>query len=98
MLLLVRILKIMDYWQKLCDELNCLKAIVGDFLTHQFNRVDMNITRERHAPQKSSMYDSKEDVITFRSMEHIEDRTSECSSTALEIVESVKVSCYFGSN
>jgi hypothetical protein len=75
--------------QRLCDELNCLKAIVGDFLTHQFNRVD--VTRDRNAAEKRSSYDSKEDAMSFRTMEHIEDRTSECSSIALELVDSVKV-------
>lgn len=83
--------KIIDRNEDLCTELNCLKEIVGDFLTHQFNTV--NILGD------SSTGINTRDVDT-RHNEHINVDTSiegsphgkysDCSVHGIEFVESIK--------
>ena len=77
--------------QKLIVELNCLKDIVGDFLSHQFNRLD--IFQEKGTAPKSKHSDFKNDMsVHMDPLEDINGKNSECSSQVVEIVDAVKVS------
>ncbi|CAE7841333.1 unnamed protein product, partial [Symbiodinium microadriaticum] len=73
---------------KLIIELNCLKEIVGEFLTHQLNQVDI---LNDHSDTHRNLDKEKEDFFFLHKTGSKDDRhDSDWSSQPLEIVDAVK--------
>ena len=77
--------------QKLITELNCLKEVIADFLSHQYDGLDL--LHVRAAAPKCGYDDSNTESTscTLNSLDNRNGNTSDYSSQIAEVIVKVKV-------